>query len=320
MPPFDPTPALEVATAKKVAAERPLEYQGRSKAPDQSLTDWLTNVTYWTVHGDKCPPKLPAQGFDECRAAWIRIRAAVDLELHAQAPKAAGAWVWPLATLPRRWNVGGSLGARRPWKKTKPQTRYHCGVDLGAPAGTPILAPEGGVVLSGQHGWESQIDKKTGQLIGVKAVVMQADSGRTILLGGVRPGTGASKGTRVVPGQQVGVVGNYPLGDSMCHVQLWNRPLTISEVIKRQEWKVGQPRPDALIDPAEFLQPILAAAPQALVIGEPTDENAEQDEGTPEGAPVTIGLGDFIARVLGVDITSAGLSVRAPMPGRLGRS
>lgn len=301
VPPIIPTPAslaTEVATAQTVAAEKPTSHNGRTRAQGQALTDWLTNVAYWRLY-DECPVKLPAKGEETCRAAWIRLRTAVDLALHQQAPPppAGSAWTWPLQALPRKWTGGGSFGARRPWKGT--QTRYHCGLDIKAPPGQLVLAPEAGVIMSGDHGWES---KKVagGKIVGVRAVVIRADAGRTILLGGIRPGTGLAAGTRVTASQPVGEVGTYPLGDSMLHVQLWDQALTLSQVIARQSWRVGRPRPAGLIDPAPLLRPILKAAPQAMMIEETqADESVEVDEGTPAGRPTAISVAELIAELLG---------------------
>lgn len=269
--PATPSPndlALESAMVLSIVADKPMEYNGRKRSAGQAVEDFWTNVAYWKLYGDTCPVQLPKTGAEPCRGAWIRLRGLVGLAVAQKPPPAPapGSWVWPIALTPMHWKGGGKFGARRPWKPTKPQTRYHVGVDLGAALGTPVRAPEAGVVLAGDHGWEAP----------VRAVVMHSDSGRTILLGGVKAGSGPPKGTRVAAGQIVGEVGAYPLGDTMCHVTVWSRPLTLSEVYARQSWALGTPKPEALIDPADLLKSAMGPnVPMAVGL----DENGETDEG-----------------------------------------
>lgn len=275
--PILPSPndlAVEAAMVQTVVAEKPTEYKGNKRRTGQSLEDWLANVAYWRLYDD-CPPQLPKSGADACRSAWVRLRGLVGVAVAQQPPPAAppGAWVWPLALTPMNWTPGGSFGARRPWRKSRPQTRYHVGIDLRANLGAKVRAPEAGEVLAGNHGWESP----------VRAVVIRTDSGRTVLLGGIAAGTGPAKGTRVAAGQIVGEIGAYPLGDTMLHVTTWSRALTLPEVYKRQSWRLGEPQPEALVDPAPLLKSAMGPNPPVAAFA--TDDNGEENEGV---LPVTV--------------------------------
>lgn len=254
LPPAKPTVAdleRESDNAAEAVEVRPLVYDGEARKPSQADDVWLANVAYWMTY-PSAPKKIGADD-EPAKRAWKRIRGHVNTLLLAQTP-VAGTWnaakiTWPLATKPRPWGPGATFGARRPWGKDTPQTRFHAGTDIGAPHGTPVLAPEPGSILEANSGWET---KKDGT--GVKAIVMVTDSGKTILIGGIIPKSATVKnGARVKAGQEIAVVGSYPGGDSMAHVQIYDRPLTIAELTARKKWPIDKPRPEALIDSAAYL-------------------------------------------------------------------
>lgn len=313
----------EADSAAQVVAERPQSWLGVPRKPGTPDDVYFANLTYYKTYPGaalKIAPGDTAGG-----EAWKRGRALVNKELLAQVPTSP-TWrpdqpTWPLATAPRSWSAGSKYKARRPWKKTSTQTRYHTGTDLGAAAGIPILAPEAGIVVAAESGWE-MVKGKDGKLRGVKSLIMVTDSGRTVLLGGTRPGSARVKtGDRVAAGQQVAEVGEYPLGDSMLHFQLYGRPLTEAEVNKRKSWAVDTAPPADLVDPSDYLQaastnPIKGFV--GLVGDQQPDEGAlvandveggEQTEGTPAGNPTTGGnIGLMIAVGAGVlTVASVGL-------------
>lgn len=269
----------EAAAAVSVVAERPTSWQGVPRKKGQADDVYFANLAYYTAYPGaalKIAPGDAAGG-----AAWKRLRALVLKALLAQVPTSPN-WrtdlpTWPLPTPPATWGAGSDFQARRPWKKSEPQTRYHTGIDLRAAAGTPILAPEAGTVIAPEHGWE--YNAKTGK--GVKSVLMHTDSGLTVLLGGSRPGSSIVKaGERVAAGQQLAEVGTYPLGDSMLHFQLWQGQLPESKVNKAQSWALGAPQPANLLHPGEYLK-TAAQNPKMGLVG------LVGDQGTPdEGALV----------------------------------
>lgn len=271
----------ELAAAAAVVAERPSSWKGVARKKGLADDVYFANIGYYTAYPGAALQIAP--GDEAAAAAWKRIRAHVLKLLLTQVPTSPK-WdparpTWPLPTPPKEvtpgklWSAGSAFEARRPWSKSKAQTRYHTGTDLRAAAGVPILAPESGVVVAPEHGWEYNPATKKG----VKSVLMHTDSGYTILLGGSRPGSSVVKaGERVVAGQQLAEVGTYPLGDSMLHFQLWAGQLPESAVNKAQSWAVGAPRPTALLDPRDYL---LAAAqnPKMGVVGLVGEQGAPDD-------------------------------------------
>ena len=274
----------------------PATYKGhaRGKTKDSS---WRTNIALWETY-----PGLPvaplAAGDKAGAAAWLRIEAMVVQRMFQEKPGSQAAnWnpskpTWPLPTPPASWAVGSKFGARRPWKKDVPQTRNHTGVDLDASPGTPVIAPESGKVIAPNTGWE--YNKETGK--GVKALIMQTDSGLTILLGGIRPDSAVVKaGQKVAAGDKLAEIGRYPLGDSMLHFTLHDALLSEKEVNARKSWPYGQPPPANVIDPAGYLG-AAANNPKYSTVGfiqgdngpglVPNDvEGGELFEGTEETTP-----------------------------------
>ena len=232
----------------------PATYKGRARGKTKD-SSWRTNIALWESY-----PALPvaplAKGDKPAADAWLRIEAMVVQKMFEEKPGSqAPGWnpdkvTWPLPTPPASWSAGSKFAARRPWKKDVPQTRNHTGIDLAASPGTPVLAPESGTIVAPNTGWE--YDKVTKK--GVKALIMQTDSGLTILLGGVRPNSAIDKtGQKVQAGEKLAEIGRYPLGDSMLHFTLHNDVLSEAEVNARKSWPAGQPPPANVIDPASYL-------------------------------------------------------------------
>lgn len=232
----------------------PATYKGRARGKTND-SSWRTNIALWETY-----PALPvaplAKGDKPAADAWLRLEAMIVQKMFEEKPGSqAPGWnpnkvTWPLPTPPASWGAGSKFAARRPWKKDVPQTRNHTGIDLDASPGTPVLAPESGTVIAPNTGWE--YDKVTKK--GVKALIMQTDSGLTILLGGIRPNSAIVKaGQKVEAGEKLAEIGRYPLGDSMLHFTLHNDLLSEAEVNARKSWPVGQPPPANVIDPASYL-------------------------------------------------------------------
>ena len=232
----------------------PATYKGRARGKTKD-SSWRTNIALWESY-----PALPvaplAKGDKPAADAWLRLEALIVQKMFEEKPGSqAPGWnpnkvTWPLPTPPASWSAGSKFAARRPWKKDVPQTRNHTGIDLAASPGTPVLAPESGTIVAPNTGWE--YNKTTGK--GVKALIMQTDSGLTILLGGIRPNSAIVKaGQKVQAGEKLAEIGRYPLGDSMLHFTLMQGLLDEAEVTARKQWPVGQPPPANVIDPASYL-------------------------------------------------------------------
>lgn len=274
----------------------PATYKGRARGKTKD-SSWRTNIALWEAY-----PALPvaplAAGNKAGADAWLRMEAIIVQKMFEEQPgNQAPAWnpgkpTWPLPTPPKSWGAGSKFAARRPWKKTVPQTRYHTGIDLAASPGTPVLAPEAGTIIAPNTGWEYNVN--TGK--GVKALIMQTNSGLTILLGGIRPDSAIVKaGQKVQAGEKLAEVGRYPLGDSMLHFTLHNALLSEKEVNARKSWPFGQPPPANVIDPAAYLG-AAANNPKYSMVGfvgqgdEPglvvnDVEGGELFEGTEEATP-----------------------------------
>lgn len=101
-------------------------------------------------------------------------------------------------------------------------------------------------------------DEKT--KTGVKALIMVTDTGRTLQLGGIVPGSATvAAGQRVTAGQPIATIGRYPgvkgkPGPAMLHFQLYGRPLTEGEVNKPKKWDINAAPPADLIDGESYLK------------------------------------------------------------------
>lgn len=279
--------AREAYHAASVFLDKPQSIPGYTpKVGTPDRVKW-TNFAYFLAYPGV--PRSPiAKGDTAGAEAWTRIAEAMSQAVYAEGQKPSPSWkptapTWPLPTSPRDWTAGGGFGYRRPFNKSEPQTRYHCGVDLDAAPGTPVLAVDAGVVVDVNAGWETRKNPETGEVRGVKALLLQTDSGLLVLYGGIRPGSAVVKvGERVVGGQKLAEVGVYPLGDSMLHMQMWDSPadapLSLAQVNKLKSWAVGTPQPARLIDPSDYLR-TAAKNPKAAPPPGFVDPNAPPDAG-----------------------------------------
>lgn len=281
----------ELAAVKKIVALRPNEWLGRKRG-SKSADGFYTDASYWEAYPE-ATPKI-AVGDDAAIAAYNRIALLVQGELEAALPPNPNydpsGLTWPLKSAPKAPTAGGSFGAKRPFGGT--QTRWHAGTDLGAPVGAAVLAPESGTVVAANSGWD--YDSKTGK--GVKAIIIASDSGRTWLLGGIRPNSATVKaGARVKAGDKVAEVGAYKNGGHMVHVQAYDAVLTEAEVNKRKSWPKDGPRPANLIDAG----PLLELAGKNTQVGffpfpeaDDADVSAELAEGLEEALAAAKELAD----------------------------
>ena len=120
------------------------------------------------------------------RAAKRKAAAAAQerAKARAQAERQAKKWVRPVGI----WHVTSGFGWR--WGKT------HDGIDLGAPTGTPLHAMSTGTVL--KAGWEDSFGYKVEILYWDGSVSWYAHMSRIDVV----------EGQQLVPGTQVGLVGN----------------------------------------------------------------------------------------------------------------
>lgn len=174
-------------------------------------------------------------------------------------PMAAGAMspVWPLPAVGRRsYNFGASRAGGQ---------RHHAGVDLYAPRGSVILAPEDGTVIATQP------------FNGPNAValLLETDTGAVILLGEIEPGSwriyGVDVGVRVEAGDRVANVGINPGGSTMLHFEMY-APGTR----RNHRWFQGSAPPPSLLNPTSYLQS--AAALDADQSDLDIDEDGDDDD------------------------------------------
>lgn len=153
--------------------------------------------------------------------------------------------LWPLAgRSPRPPPPSGRFKASR-------GAKWHAGNDLGAPRGTPVLAPEDGRLVASQ-GWDGP---------NAKALLMETarPGGPVLLLGAVEPGSwptdhrGRLRKIEVKRGQQVATVGMYPKGDTMLHFETYVRGTR-----QNRKWYKTQPKPAALLDPTAYVESMVA--------------------------------------------------------------
>lgn len=166
---------------------------------------------------------------------------------------------WPLPAVTRkRWTFGA------PRKGRGGRARKHAGLDMYAPRGSVVLAPEGGVVVATQ--------KFNGP--NAHAILIQTDTGPVILLGEVEPGSWRKHrvelGSRVERGQPVADVGINPGGSQMLHVEMY-RAGTRSNF----RWYADQAPPRALLDPTQYFR--TAAALDAEQDVDEDDDQVDDD-------------------------------------------
>lgn len=142
---------------------------------------------------------------------------------------------WPLPAVTRKRFTFG-------WGRRK-GLRHHAGVDLYAPRGSPVVAPEAGTLIR----WHRFVGPHS------VALLMQTDTGIVILFGEVEPRSwekhGLKIGSRVRAGQTVAEVGINNDKSQMLHFETY-----VKGTRSNRRWYKGKPPPPALLDPTLYLR------------------------------------------------------------------
>lgn len=172
--------------------------------------------------------------------------------------------LWPLAGGGRKRvaRYGGlAFGASRGGDTP----HHHVGIDILAPRGTVVVAPEAGTLVTSQ--------RFNGP--NAHALVFQTDSGPVILFGEVEPRSwsdyGLSMGSRVEAGAPVAKVGINPRGSQMLHYEMYTHGTR-----SNRQWKSGPP-PKELLNPANYLIQAAGSSPVDPVDVQP-DEHDHTDD------------------------------------------
>lgn len=170
----------------------------------------------------------------------------------AQGP-AQPAWPIQSSTNSRQFQVSytdinGKKHGRssRAFKATRGKgSRNHAGIDLFANAGDVIVSPESGVIVADQNFLNT--------IPGEDAMLIQGDSGTTILLGEIVAESmttefGLKEGSRVERGQPVAIVALTKNGSHMLHFETYTEGST-----RNRKWRRGKVPHESLRDPTPYL-------------------------------------------------------------------
>ncbi len=182
----------------------------------------------------------------ECDVLDIEPGPAPPIPAPPPAPSPGAAPLWPLPGRPLGTKV---RSARRFGALRKNGTKYHAGIDLGAPEGTVVVAPEDGRLVATQ-GWDGP---------NAKAVLLETarPDGPVLFFGAVAPDSwptdaeGNLVELDVKRGEQIAVLGRYPGAkrSSMLHFEIYRRGSRNS-----RKWFVGMSRPNSLRDPTPYVE------------------------------------------------------------------
>ncbi len=167
--------------------------------------------------------------------------------------------IWPIDTNARRklqvsyqdvrgkWHGrwGREFGASRRSKSGR--KRRHVAVDLFADPGDVVVATEPGEVLAALPFYK-----------GTGALYLLTDSGIIINYGELERNSwrkfGATAGTRVQAGDELGRVGLAHGGSHMLHLEIYEPDVTIEDIRKgKMQWYKGEPPPEGMLDPTRYL-------------------------------------------------------------------
>jgi murein DD-endopeptidase MepM/ murein hydrolase activator NlpD len=172
-------------------------------------------------------------------------------------PMAQGALMpaWPLLDLKPRFKPDSFMRQR---VGDDGRLRFHAGMDLPAPEGTVVVAPENGRILKSQ----------TFNGPRAHALLLETSSGLVINLGEVEPDSwtmfGVGPGSPVWAGQAVATVGVNPGGDTMLHIETYR-----AGTRKTSPWYQDQGPPPSLLDPTDYI--LRAALRPVSSTGTPID-------------------------------------------------
>lgn len=188
-----------------------------------------------------------------------------------------------------QFSPGYLFMAKRPAGKA-PQERYHTGLDIDASEGQLIYAPEACTIIDANRGWQGS----------ALATLLHTDSGKSLLLGCTALNGSPPEGTRVPEGGVVGAVGYYTKenGDhsSMLHFQAYDQLMSPLQVNSAQAWYLGQPKPQGLIDPLEYLSQGVSPSP-APAPSDPAGLEVEAEGGLTGTAPCPLINGQMVCLV-----------------------
>lgn len=149
--------------------------------------------------------------------------------------------IWPLPKVSKRNPTAlGSFGASRGSKDGK--KKLHAGTDIYAPAGSPVVAMEGGTVVNIVNGWAKGDTAR---------ILIQGDSGNVANYAAISKKSweefGIQEGDRVEAGETIARIGTYPKGSTMLHFELYR-----SGTKDNKRWYSGN-RPPQLLDSEVWL-------------------------------------------------------------------
>lgn len=201
---------------------------------------------------------------------------------------------WPVWPLPEERRHVPLSGSRRFGASRVGGERYHAGVDLGAPRGSLVIAPEAGELV------------RTYKFNGpdAYALLLQTDIGPVFNLAEVEPrswrefgltvGTRTTSGSWVDKGEPIARVGINPGGSTMLHFESYTRGTRAN-----QRWFPGKDPPARLLDPSHYL---LTAA-EGVKPDDPIIPPLDPDTGGREPA-----WGFILAGVVGIGVLSVALA------------
>lgn len=179
--------------------------------------------------------------------------------------------VWPLPDVRKRVATYGGLAFAA---SRKSGLRHHAGVDILAPKGAEVVAPEAGVLVRSQRFNGPQ----------AHALLLQTKTGPVILLGEVLPGSwseyGLDIGSAVERGQPIARVGINPGGSTMLHYEMYREGTT-----RNHQWMQGAPPPSELLNPTVYLETAAAGQPVEPVPTEEHDEHEDEQGEEPGETP-----------------------------------
>lgn len=150
-------------------------------------------------------------------------------------------FVWPLPKVRKKGpKYLGSFGVRRNIVDGK--QKMHAGVDIGAPYLSPIVAMEGGIVVNTVNGWAKGDTAR---------ILIQGDSGNVLNYAAISKKSwepfGIGEGSRVQAGQTIALIGKYPGGSTMLHLERYREGSR-----DNKKWFEGS-RPSSLLDAQALL-------------------------------------------------------------------
>lgn len=163
-------------------------------------------------------------------------------------PAPGAAPLWPLVGRP----LGTSVRPSRSFGALRANgTKYHAGMDLGAPEGTLVVAPEDGTLVASQ-GWDG---------LNAKAVLLETarEGGPVLFFGAVAPGSWPTDAQgdlikkEVKRGEVIARLGHYPGGSTMLHFEMYKRGAR-----QNRKWYTTAPRPAPLLDPKPYVESMVA--------------------------------------------------------------